>query len=100
MEQPSVAQIKIHATESKREYLQKMEEMRERWARKQQVRELDIRIKEMHAHMRGTQLKEEEEEEFREREEALKKREEELAIRGCEFQKWNKKSHTSFNCTQ
>jgi hypothetical protein len=74
MEQPSVAQIKIHATESKREYLQKMEEMRERWARKQQVRELDIHIKEMHAHMRGTKLKEEEE--LRECKEALKKREE------------------------
>jgi hypothetical protein len=35
----------------------------------------------MHAHMRGTELKEEEEE-LNEREEALKKREEELTI--CE----------------
>jgi hypothetical protein len=35
----------------------------------------------MHAHMRGTELKEEEEE-LHEREEALKKREEELTI--CE----------------
>ncbi len=90
-----MAQIKIHATESKREYLQKMEEMRERWARKQQVRELDIRIKEMHAHMRGTKLKEEEEE-LHEHEEALKKREEDLAIREREFQKRNKKSRISF----
>jgi uncharacterized protein (DUF3084 family) len=99
MEQPSVAQMKIPATESKREYLQQMEEMRERRARKLQVRELDIRIKEMHAHMRGTELKEEEEELW-ECEEALKKREEKLAIHKREFQKWNKKSHTSFNCTQ
>jgi hypothetical protein len=92
------------ATESKSEYLELMEEMHERRARQLEGIELDIRIKEMYAHMRGTQLKEEEEEEeeeeFREREEALKKREEELVIRGCEFQKWNKKSHTSFNCTQ
>jgi hypothetical protein len=43
-------------------------------------RELDIQIKEMHAHMRGTELKEEEEEELREREEALKKWKEELEI--------------------
>jgi hypothetical protein len=35
----------------------------------------------MHAHMRDTELKEEEEEELRECEEALKKRKEELAIR-------------------
>jgi hypothetical protein len=53
----------------------------------------------MHAHMRGTELKEEEEE-LREHEEALKKREEELVICEQEFQKWNKKSCTSFNCTQ
>jgi hypothetical protein len=52
----------------------------------------------MHAHMRVIELKEEEE--LREREETLKKREEELAIREREFQKWNKKSRTSFNCTQ
>jgi hypothetical protein len=69
--------MKIPATESKREYLQQMEEMRERRARKLKVRELDIRIKEMHAHMRGTELKEE----------ALKKREEKLAIHEREFQK-------------
>jgi hypothetical protein len=52
----------------------------------------------MHAHMRGTELKEEEEE-FWEREETLKKRKEELAIREREFYKQNKKSCTSFNCT-
>jgi hypothetical protein len=75
-----------------------MEEMRERRARQLQVRELDICIKEMHTHMRGTELKEEEEE-LRECEEALKKREEELVIREHEFQKQNKKSRTSFNCT-
>jgi hypothetical protein len=33
MEQPSVVQMKIPATESKREYLQQMKEMRERWGR-------------------------------------------------------------------
>jgi hypothetical protein len=37
----------------------------------------------MHAHMRGTELKEEEE--LQKREEALKKREEELAICEREF---------------
>jgi hypothetical protein len=57
-----------------------MKEMRERWARKIERRELDIRIKEMHAHMRGTELKEEEEE-LQKYKEALKNREEELAIR-------------------
>jgi hypothetical protein len=66
--------MKIPAAESKREYLQQMEEMRERRARQLEGREFDIRIKEIHAHMRGTKLKEEEEE-FRECEEALKKRE-------------------------
>jgi hypothetical protein len=30
MKNPSLSQMKIHATESKREYLQQMEEMRER----------------------------------------------------------------------
>jgi hypothetical protein len=73
MEQPSVVQMKIPG-----EYLQKMEEMRERRARQLQVRELDIRIKEMYAHMRGTELKEEEE--LRECEETLKKREDKLVI--------------------
>jgi hypothetical protein len=66
--------MKIPATESKREYLQQMEEMRERRTRQLEGREFDIRIKEIHAHMRGTKLKEEEEE-FRECEETLKKRE-------------------------
>jgi hypothetical protein len=72
--------VKIPAIESKREYLKLMEEICERRARQLEGRELDIWIKEMHAYMRGTKLKEEEEE-LREREEALKKREEELAIR-------------------
>jgi hypothetical protein len=58
-----------------------MEKMHERRARQLEGRELDVLIKEMHAHIRGTELKEEEEEEFQKREEALKKREEELAIR-------------------
>jgi uncharacterized protein (DUF3084 family) len=49
----------------------------------------------MHAHMRSTKLKEEEEE-ILERKEALKKREEELAIREREFKKRKKKSRTSF----
>jgi hypothetical protein len=87
----------ISIIESKQEYLKLMEEMRERWARQLEGRELDIHIKEMHAHMRGTELKEEEEE-LHEREEALKKREEELTICEWVFQKWNKKSRTPFNC--
>jgi hypothetical protein len=80
MEKPPLWQMKIPTTKSKREYLKLMEEIRERWARQLEGRELDIHIKEMHAHMRGTELKEEEEQ-LREREEVLKKRKEELAIR-------------------
>jgi hypothetical protein len=76
--------MKIPATESKMQYLELMEEMRERQARQLEERELDIRINEMHAHMRGTELQEEEEE-LQKCEEALKKREDELAIRKCEF---------------
>jgi hypothetical protein len=49
----------------------------------------------MHAHMRGTELREKEEE-LQKCEEALKKREEELVILEREFQKQNKKCHTSF----
>jgi hypothetical protein len=56
-----------------------MEKIRERRARQLEGRELDIQIKEMHAHMRGTEL--EQEEEVREHEEALKKREEEVLTR-------------------
>jgi hypothetical protein len=55
-----------------------MEEMHGRRARQLEAREFDIQIKEMHAHMRATELKEEEE--LHECEEALKKKEEELAI--------------------
>jgi hypothetical protein len=67
-------QTKIPATESKRDYLELMEKMRERQTMQLDGRELDIWIKEMHAHMRGIERKEE----LREHEEALKKREEEL----------------------
>jgi hypothetical protein len=49
-------------------YLEQMENMRERQARQLQGKELDIHIKEMHAHMRCTEL-EQQEEELREREE-------------------------------
>jgi hypothetical protein len=62
MKKPPLWQTTIPTTESKREYLELMEEMRGRWTRQLEVRELDIQIKEMHAHMRGTELKEEEEE--------------------------------------
>jgi hypothetical protein len=75
MKKPTMWQMKIPVTESKRVYLEQMEEMRERRARQVEGREFHIRIKEMHAHRRGTELKEEEEE-FQECEEALKKREE------------------------
>jgi hypothetical protein len=61
MEKPPLWQTKILITESKREYLELMEEMRERRARQLEARELDIRIKELHAHMRGTELEQEEE---------------------------------------
>jgi hypothetical protein len=84
MEKPPLWQTKIPATESKSQYLELIEEMHERRARQLKGRELDIRIKEMHAHMRGTELKVEEEE-LQEHEEALEKREEELTIREREF---------------
>jgi hypothetical protein len=61
MEKPPQWQTKIPATESKRQYLQLMKEMCERRARHVEARELDIQIKEMHAHMRGTELEQEEE---------------------------------------
>jgi hypothetical protein len=62
MEKPPQWQMKIPTRESKREYLELMKEMRERRARQLKGRELDIQIKEMHAHMRGTELEQEEEE--------------------------------------
>jgi hypothetical protein len=80
MEQPPLWQTKIPATESKRQYLQLMEEMRERRASQLEGGELDISIKEMHGHMRGTELKEEEVK-LHKREKCLKKKEAELAIR-------------------
>jgi hypothetical protein len=60
MEKPLLWQTKIPAIESKSQYLELMEEMHERWARQLEGRELDIWIKEMHAHMRGTKMKAEE----------------------------------------
>jgi hypothetical protein len=52
MSKSSVSQIKINGTGSKRLYLEQMEDMRERrWARQLQGKELDIHIKEMHAHV-------------------------------------------------
>jgi hypothetical protein len=77
MEKPPLWQTTILVKESKRQYLQLMEEMCERRARQLEGRERDIWIKEMHAHMRGIEL-EQEEKELQEREEALKKREEEV----------------------
>jgi hypothetical protein len=52
--------MKIPITENKSKYLQQMEEMRERQTRQLEGREIDIRIKKMHAHMRDTELNEEE----------------------------------------
>jgi hypothetical protein len=51
MSKPSVSQIRINGTRSKRLYLEQMEEMHERRTRQLQGKELDIRIKEMHAHV-------------------------------------------------
>jgi hypothetical protein len=48
-----VSEMQILATESKDSYLQQMEEMHDRRARKLHGKELNIHIKEMHAHMRG-----------------------------------------------
>jgi hypothetical protein len=53
MEKPTQWQMKIPAKKGKSQYLQLMLEMRERWARQLEARELDIQIKEMHAHSHG-----------------------------------------------
>jgi hypothetical protein len=52
--------MRINGIKSKRLYLKQMKEMHERHARQIQGKELDIRIKEMHAHMRCTELEQEE----------------------------------------
>jgi hypothetical protein len=71
-----------------------MEEMCERRGRKLEARDLDIWIKEMHAHMRGTEL--EQEEELREREEDLKKGEEEVLACERELDELLKKSRNDY----
>jgi hypothetical protein len=63
-----------------------------RRARQLEGKEPNICIKKMHAHMRGSEL--EEEEELRKHEEALKKREEEHVVRERELEKQMEKSHT------
>jgi hypothetical protein len=72
MEKSPLWQTTIPAKESKKQYMQLMEEMREKRTRQLEGRERDIWIKEMHAHMRGTEL--EQEEELREHKEDLKKK--------------------------
>jgi hypothetical protein len=72
MEKSPLWQTTIPAKESKKQYMQLMEEMREKWTRQLEGRERDIWIKEMHAHMRGTEL--EQEEELQEHKEDLKKK--------------------------
>jgi hypothetical protein len=62
MEKSPQWQTRIPASESKSQYLELMEEMRGRQARQLEARELDIWIKEMHAHIRGIELEQEEEE--------------------------------------
>jgi hypothetical protein len=52
----------IDATESKSAYLRLMEEFCETRANKRHERDIHVRIKEMHTHMRETKLKDEEEE--------------------------------------
>jgi hypothetical protein len=71
-----------------------MEKMHERRARQLEGGELDIRIKEMHANIWGTEL--EQEEELREHEEALKKREEEVLAREQELEEWMKQCHNDY----
>jgi hypothetical protein len=60
----------IDAVESKSTYLRLMKEFREATANKRRERDLHVWLKEMHTHMRETELKEEEE--LQQREEALK----------------------------
>jgi hypothetical protein len=86
MSKLSVSQMRINGIESKRLYLVQMQEKRERRARQLEGKELDIRIKEMHAHMRGSELEQQQEEELREREEAHKKREQELLVHEQELE--------------
>jgi hypothetical protein len=56
---------KIDAKEDKSLYFQQMEAFRKARVRMQCEKELHIHIKEMHTHIRGTGLKEEDEEKFR-----------------------------------
>jgi hypothetical protein len=59
MRKSLVSQMKIPVIESKMLYLEQIEEMRERRARQLEEKELDIHIKEMNSHMRGTELEQE-----------------------------------------
>jgi hypothetical protein len=61
----------IDAVESKSVYLRRIEEFRPARANKRRERDLHVRIKEMHTHMREIELREEEEE-HKQRGEALK----------------------------
>jgi hypothetical protein len=83
--------MQIPAIETKRLYLQQIKKMHERWTRQLEGRELNIHIKEMHAHMIGNELKEEEE--LQKCEETLKKRKEELVIHERGLEKRKKVSH-------
>jgi hypothetical protein len=60
----------IDAAESKSVYLRLIEEFCEARANKRRERDIKVRIKEMHTHMRETELMEEEE--LRQCEEAIK----------------------------
>jgi uncharacterized protein (DUF3084 family) len=95
MEKPPLWQTTISAKERKRQYLQLIEEMRERWTRQLKGRERDIQIKEMHVHMKDIKL-EQQEEEFREREEAIKKIEEEALACERELEERMKKSRNDY----
>ena len=106
MNEVPVTENRIVAKESKTMYLDILEEIRSRRAAKRRGMDMEIRIKEMHCHMRQDELKEEEDElkirekELKSREEAIKQRERELRLREIDLQKCRKKRNLFSRSTQ
>jgi hypothetical protein len=91
-------EMKINVVHPKSLYLQQMKSFHEAMANKRRERELHVCWKEMHTHMRKTELKEEEEE-LKQHDKTLKRHEEELRIREEQLEKRKKKRVMSFYCT-
>jgi hypothetical protein len=91
------SKVKIDAKKGKELYFQQMKVFCEARARKRCEKELHIHINNMHTHMSGIELKEEE---IQQCEEAIKKWEGELRIREEQRETRGKKRVMSFHCTQ